>query len=65
MKDLLVPAKQAVQLKELGFDEPCLFGYNQDDENKLFGLFFDGLANLFPENKTKKKIYNRYNRRVA
>ena len=35
MKDLLVPAKQAVQLKELGFDEPCLFGYNQDDENKL------------------------------
>jgi hypothetical protein len=35
MKDLLVPAKQAVQLKELGFNEPCLFGYNQDDENKL------------------------------
>ncbi len=35
MKDLLVPPKQAVQLKELGFDEPCLFGYNQDDENKL------------------------------
>jgi hypothetical protein len=35
MKDLLVPAKQAVQLKELGFDEPCLFGYNQDEQNKL------------------------------
>ena len=27
-----------------------------DDENKLFGLFFDGLDNLFPENKSKKKF---------
>ena len=35
MKDLLVSPKQATKLKQLGFDEPCLFGYNQDDEDKL------------------------------
>jgi len=26
---------ESLALKELGFDEPCLFAYNQDDENKL------------------------------
>jgi hypothetical protein len=35
MKDLFVSYEQALQVKELGFNEPCLFGYNQDDENKL------------------------------
>jgi hypothetical protein len=35
MKIEFVTYEQALQLKELGFNEPCLFGYNQDDENKL------------------------------
>jgi len=35
MKNLFVSYEQALQLKELGFNEHCLFGYNQDDENKL------------------------------
>jgi hypothetical protein len=30
-----VPYQQSLDMKELGFDEPCLFAYNQDDENKL------------------------------
>jgi hypothetical protein len=35
MNKEFVPYEQALALKELGFDEPCLFAYNQDDENKL------------------------------
>ena len=35
MEKELVPKEQSLDLKELGFDEPCLFAYNQDDENKL------------------------------
>ncbi len=35
MNKEFVPYEESLELKELGFDEPCLFGYNQDDENKL------------------------------
>ena len=35
MKKEFVPYEEALDLKELGFDEPCLFAYNQDDENKF------------------------------
>jgi len=38
MKDLLVPAKQAVQLKELGFDEPCFGRYIYDGRGKEWFL---------------------------
>jgi hypothetical protein len=34
MKDLFVPKAQSLQLKELGFDEPC-FGYYQGGTNNL------------------------------
>jgi hypothetical protein len=34
MKDLFVPKAQSIQLKELGFDEPC-FGYYQGGTNNL------------------------------
>ena len=30
-----IPYEQALALKELGFDEPCLFWYNLSDNNKL------------------------------
>ena len=30
-----IPYTEALALKELGFDEHCLFAYNQDDGNRL------------------------------
>ena len=30
-----IPYEQALALKELGFDKPCLFWYNLSDNNKL------------------------------
>lgn len=35
MEKEFVPYEQALALKKIGFDEPCLFAYNQDDDNKL------------------------------
>ena len=35
MEQEFIPYEEALDLKELGFDEPCLFAYNQDDDNKL------------------------------
>ena len=35
MKKEFISYEEALALKELGFNEPCLFAYNQDDENKL------------------------------
>lgn len=33
MKDLFVSFEEAVKLKELGFDEPCFFYYNEAGES--------------------------------
>jgi len=35
MEKEFISYEEALALKELGFNEPCLFAYNQDDENKL------------------------------
>jgi hypothetical protein len=35
MKELFIPYEQALQIKELGFDEPC-FGYYPNNEFKFF-----------------------------
>jgi hypothetical protein len=35
MKDLFVPYEQSLQLKELGFDEPCLAFYNTKVDESL------------------------------
>ena len=41
-------------MNEIGDDSPIV-SILTDEEKRLFEMFFDGLANLFPENKTKKK----------
>jgi len=38
MKDLFVTYEQAVQLKELGFDEPCITYYYEDSKTIRTGL---------------------------
>lgn len=49
IKDLFVPYEQALELKELGFDEPCFSAYrNIDGEKLLMGL--DKWYNLGKEN---------------
>jgi|LakMenE01Jun11ns_1017448.scaffolds.fasta_scaffold9867295_3 hypothetical protein len=35
MTQEFIPCEQALALKELGFDEPCLFWYNLSDNKKL------------------------------
>lgn len=37
MKELFVPYEQALELKELGFDEPCFGFYNDMENNKPMG----------------------------
>lgn len=36
MKKEFIPYEQALELKELGFDEPCLGNYADDDNHTLF-----------------------------
>lgn len=36
MKNEFIPYEQAVELKKLGFDEPCMAGYDKDFIDKLY-----------------------------
>jgi len=35
MVKYVVPYEESLKMKELGFDAPCLFAYNEDAKNKL------------------------------
>lgn len=49
MKEEFIPYTEALALKELGFDEPCLGLYNED------GLQYDGFEYSFPFNNSITK----------
>lgn len=36
MKNEFIPYEQAIELKKLGFDEPCMAGYDKDFIDKLY-----------------------------
>jgi hypothetical protein len=55
MKDLFVPYEQSLQLKELGFDEPC-FGWYSSMEGNPFRLNYCETY-LGIENSTKAPIF--------
>ena len=62
MEKEFVPYEQALALKELGFDEPCLFWYNLSDDNKLAtNAQFDSYNPVTYTNTTipKKSSYNK------
>ena len=47
IKDLFVPYEQALELKELGFDEPCFIHYYKGDlMESIFGQFRNSYFNL-------------------
>jgi hypothetical protein len=52
MKNLFVPYEQALHLKELGFDEPCMFPYHRNNTDYIDSTHVE-LANY---NATEKLV---------
>jgi hypothetical protein len=50
-----VPYQQALELKELGFDEPCFGKFYTKPKCKMFGIDEEGRA--YPMKNTPKKLY--------
>jgi len=55
MNKEFVPYEQAVSLKELGFDEPCLNRFYTKPKSKMFGI--DEKGRHYPIKNTPKKLY--------
>ena len=55
MEKEFIPYEQALALKELGFDEPCLNRFYTKPKSKMFGV--DEKGNHYPIKNTSKKLY--------
>ena len=55
MEKEFVPYDQGLELKELGFDEPCLNRFYTKSKSKMFAL--DEKGGHYPIRNTSKKLY--------
>jgi hypothetical protein len=55
MNKEFIPYEQALELKELGFDEPCFGKFYTKPKCKMFGI--DEKGRTYPIKNTPKKLY--------
>jgi len=57
MNKEFIPYKQALELKELGFDEECMGGYDLEDNSLYIGYISDYGIQYNPEYYTPAPLY--------
>jgi hypothetical protein len=57
MNKEFIPYEQALELKELGFDEICMAGYDGDDNSLYIGYISNDGIQYNPQYYTKAPLY--------
>jgi hypothetical protein len=58
MKQEFIPYEQALELKELGFDEVCMGGYDLEDDSLYIGYVSNDGIQYNPEHYTPAPLYS-------
>jgi hypothetical protein len=58
MKQEFIPYEQALELKEMGFDEVCMGGYDLEDDSLYIGYVSNDGIQYNPEHYTPAPLYS-------